>query len=128
MSPAATHEAQEASAAATGQALTPQDGDKTAGNKDKSEDPTPEDLPLRDGDKDRVKKGQGMLEIVAGKSDTVYIDGKPMGSGPVIDAPLKAKTEPYEVKVKLRGEERVRFVSVKEGRLTRVRVAPPWSR
>jgi len=32
------------------------------------------------------------------------------------------------VRVKLRGEERVRFVSVKEGKLIRVRVAPPWSR
>ncbi len=69
-----------------------------------------------------------MLEVVAGKSDTIYIDGKPMGSGPVQSEALKARNDPYEVKVKLRGEERVRFVNVKEGRLTRIRVAPPWSR
>ena len=89
-------------------------------------DAAPEDLPLRDYDK--VKKGQGMLEVVAGKSDTIYIDGKPMGSGPVQGEALKARSDPYEVKVKLRGEERVRFVNVKDGRLTRIRVAPPWSR
>lgn len=92
----------------------------------KDEEAAPEDLPLRDYDK--VKKGQGMLEVVAGKSDTIYIDGKPRGSGPVQSVPLKAKGEPYEVKVKMRGEERVRMVNVKEGRLTRVRVAPPWTR
>ncbi|MFO0611346.1 MAG: response regulator [Polyangiaceae bacterium] len=92
----------------------------------KEEESAPEDLPLRDYDK--VKKGQGMLEVVAGKSDTIYIDGKARGSGPVQSVPLKAKGEPYEVKVKMRGEERVRFVTVKEGRLTRVRVAPPWTR
>jgi len=92
----------------------------------KDDDAAPEDLPLRDYDK--VKKGQGMLEVVAGKSDTIYIDGKPMGSGPVQSVALKAKPEPYEVKVKLRGEERVRFVTLKDGRLTRVRVAPPWAR
>ncbi len=131
MTPATSHDADPAvpsTASPTAPVQAPSDGDKASLGKDKSDDATPEDLPLRDGDKDRVKKGQGMLEIVAGKSDTVYIDGKPMGSGPVIDAPLKAKSEPYEVKVKLRGEERVRFVGVKEGRLTRVRVAPPWSR
>lgn len=92
----------------------------------KEEDTVPEDLPLRDYDK--VKKGQGMLEVVAGKSDTIYIDGKARGSGPVQSVPLKAKDDPYEVKVKMRGEERVRFVTVKDGRLTRIRVAPPWTR
>ncbi len=123
--PPATAEATASPAATGAPAVAPDD--KASTNKDGSE-VAPEDLPLRDSDKDRVKKGQGLLEIVAGKSDTVYIDGKAMGSGPVISAPLKAKSDPYEVKVKLRGEERVRFVNVKEGRLTRVRVAPPWSR
>jgi hypothetical protein len=117
----------DASAAQTPAATPPAGDDKPPTNKDGSE-VAPEDLPLRDADKDRVKKGQGLLEIVAGKSDTVYIDGKAMGSGPLISAPLKAKSDPYEVKVKLRGEERVRFVNVKEGRLTRLRIAPPWSR
>lgn len=85
-----------------------------------------EDLPLRDGDK--VKKNEGMLEVVCGQSDTVYVDGKLVGSGPVARLALKAKDDPYEVRVKLRGEERVRFVVVTKGRLARVRVAPPWAR
>lgn len=86
----------------------------------------PEILPLRDSEK--LKKGQGMLEVVAGKSDTIFIDGKAMGSGPVVSVALKAKDEPYEIKVRLRDEDRVRRVAVKEGKLTRVRVAAPWSR
>ncbi len=84
----------------------------------------PEELPLRDDEK--LKKGQGMLEVVAGKSDTVYIDGKPIGSGPTVSLPLKARK--YEVRVKTRGDERTRFVEVKEGKLVRVRIAPPWQR
>lgn len=86
----------------------------------------PEVLPVRDSEK--LKKGQGMLEVVAGKSDTIFIDGKPMGSGPLVSVALKAKDDPYEIKVRLRDEDRVRRVAVKEGKLTRVRVAPPWSR
>jgi hypothetical protein len=84
----------------------------------------PEELPLRESDK--LKKGQGLLEIVAGKSDTVYIDGKPVGSGPTVSLPLKARK--YEVRVKTRGDERTRFVEVKENKLVRVRIAPPWQR
>lgn len=84
----------------------------------------PEELPLRSDEK--LKKGQGMLEIVAGKSDTVYVDGKPIGSGPTVSLPLKARK--YEVRVKTRGDERTRFVEVKEGKLVRVRIAPPWQR
>ncbi len=84
----------------------------------------PEVLPLRDSDK--LKKSQGLLEIVAGKSDTIYIDGKPVGSGPTVSLPLKARK--YEVRVKTRGDERTRFVEVIEGKLVRVRIAPPWQR
>ncbi len=91
-----------------------------------AEDGAVEDLPLRKGD--QLKKGQGLLEVVAGKSDSIYIDGKAMGSGPTISVPLRAKTEPYELKVKQRGEERVRKVVVREGRMARVRLAPPWQR
>ena len=79
-------------------------------------------------EEDKVPPGQGMLEVVAGPSDTIYIDGTPVGNGPVVKRALAPKKEPYEVRVKLRGEERVRFVVVKEARLTRLRVAPPWSR
>jgi CheY-like chemotaxis protein len=86
----------------------------------------PQDVPLRAEDK--VPPGSGMLEIVAGTSDTVSIDGTSVGNGPVVKRALAPRKEPYEVRVKLRGEDRVRFVVVKEGRLTRLRIAPPWSR
>jgi hypothetical protein len=85
-----------------------------------------QELPLRDEDK--VGRGQGMLEVVAGASDNIYVDGKLVGPGPIRKLPLAPRSSPYEVRVKLRGEERVRFVSIKEGKLIRVRVAPPWSR
>lgn len=88
------------------------------------DDALPEELPIRDTDK--LKKGQGLLEVVAGKSDTIYIDGKPVGSGPTVNLPLKARK--YEVRVKTRGDERTRFVEVKEGKLVRIRIAPPWQR
>ncbi|MBK6520569.1 MAG: response regulator [Polyangiaceae bacterium] len=118
------------------QATTETDGapDPAAGARDlkpdapkpKSEEIPVEELPLRDGD--RVKKGQGLLEIVAGKSDTIYVDGKAVGSGPVITMPLKARTDPYEIKLKTRGEEKTRFVTVKESKMVRLRMAPPWQR
>lgn len=85
-----------------------------------------EDLPLRDGQK--LKKGHGLLEVIAAKSDTVYLDGKPIGSGPILSTPLRARPEPYEVKVKTQGEERTRFVTIADGRLARVRANPPWQR
>jgi CheY-like chemotaxis protein len=86
----------------------------------------PQDLPLKAEDK--VPAGQGMLEIIAGPSDTIFVDGAQVGSGPIIKAPFAPKKDPYEIRVRLRGEERVRFAVVKEGRLTRLRIAPPWSR
>jgi hypothetical protein len=85
-----------------------------------------EELALRAEDK--VGDGEGMLEVVAGSSDSIYVDGKVIGSGPVQKVAVAARAKPYEVRVKLRGEERVRFVAVKEGKLVRVRAAPPWSR
>lgn len=94
--------------------------------KTKVEDAPLEELPLRDGEK--VKKGQGVLEIIAGKSDTIYVDGKPVGSGPVVTLPMKARKEAYEVRLKTRGDERSRYVTVKEGKLVRLRLAPPWQR
>jgi hypothetical protein len=86
----------------------------------------PQDLPLRPDDK--VPAGQGMLEVVAGVSDTIHVDNRLIGNGPIVKLPLGPRAEPYEIRIKLRGEERVRFALVREGRLTRVRVAPPWSR
>jgi hypothetical protein len=69
-----------------------------------------------------------VLEVVAGKSDTIYVDGKALGSGPTLSIPLRARDKPYELKVKQRGEERVVEVVVIEGRMARVRLAPPWQR
>jgi CheY-like chemotaxis protein len=92
----------------------------------KSDPILPQDGPLRADDK--VPPGQGMLEVVAGTSDTIWIDGTHVGNGPIIKRALAPRKEPYEIRVKLRGEDRVRFALVKEGRLTRIRVAPPWSR
>jgi hypothetical protein len=86
----------------------------------------PQEGPLRPDDK--VPPGQGMLEVVAGTSDTIWIDGTVVGNGPIVKRALAPKKEPYEIRVRLRGDERVRFVLVREGRLTRLRVAPPWSR
>lgn len=86
----------------------------------------PIDSPLRDTD--QVPPGQGMLEIVAGTSDTIFIDAQQVGNGPIIKRALAPRREPYEIRVKLRGEERVRFVVIKEARLTKVRISPPWSR
>ena len=86
----------------------------------------PIESPLHDTD--QVPPGQGMLEIVAGTSDTVFIDNQLVGNGPVIKRALAPKKEPYEIRVKLRGEERVRFVLIKDARLTKVRISPPWSR
>jgi CheY-like chemotaxis protein len=79
-------------------------------------------------EEDKVSPGQGMLEVTAGASDAIYVDGTFSGNGPIVKRALAARKEPYEIRVKLRGEERVRFALVKEARLTRLRVAPPWSR
>ncbi len=86
----------------------------------------PQDLALRPEDK--VPAGQGLLEVIAGPSDVIYVDGQLAGNGPIVKAPYAPKRDPYEIRVRLRGEERVRFALVKEGRLTRLRIAPPWSR
>jgi hypothetical protein len=69
-----------------------------------------------------------MLEVVAGTSDTIWIDGTLVGNGPLVKRALAPKKDPYEIRVRLRGEERVRFARVQESRLTRLRIAPPWSR
>jgi hypothetical protein len=69
-----------------------------------------------------------MLEVVAGSGNSIYIDGRLVGKGPVVKLPVSARAEPYQVRVELRGEDQVRFVAVKAGRLARLRVAPPWTR
>lgn len=113
---------------AAGDATEPLDtaDPKADAEKEKQDESPIEELPLRDGD--RVKKGQGLLEVVAGKSDTVYIDGKSIGSGPVVTLPLKVRKDAYEVKLKSRGQEKTRYVTMKEGKMMRLRLAPPWQR
>jgi hypothetical protein len=96
-------------------------------NATQSPEELPEELPLGDKDKARLRRGQGMLEVVAGRSDTILVDGKEAGQGPVVKIALEAGDEPHEVRVKMRGEERVRYVVVKEATRVRLRVAPPWS-
>ncbi|HRI65990.1 MAG TPA: hypothetical protein PK156_17200, partial [Polyangium sp.] len=86
----------------------------------------PQDSPLRSEDK--VPKGQGLLEVIAGPTDSIFVDGQLIGTGPVVKVPLAPKKDPYEIRLRLRGEERVRFALVKEGRMSRIRIAPPWSR
>jgi len=99
----------------------------TKGDGESKVDPIlPQEGPLRADDK--VPPGQGMLEVVAGTSDTIWIDGTLVGNGPIVKRALAPKKDAYEIRVRLRGEDRVRFAVVKDGRLTRLRVAPPWSR
>ncbi|WP_437926675.1 response regulator [Sorangium sp. So ce291] len=85
----------------------------------------PEDLPL--AAEHKVPEGHGVLEVIAGAGDTLFVDGRKVGTGSV-KLPLAPKAGAYEIRAKLRDEERVRFALVKAGRLTRLRVSPPWRR
>ncbi|WP_437334405.1 response regulator [Sorangium sp. So ce394] len=85
----------------------------------------PEDLPL--AAEHKVPEGHGMLEVIAGSGDTLFVDGRKVGTGSA-RLPLAPKDGAYEIRAKLRDEERVRFALVKAGRLTRLRIAPPWRR
>ncbi|MSP26041.1 MAG: response regulator [Myxococcales bacterium] len=71
--------------------------------------------------------GKGVIEIVAGRKDEIFVDGKSLGFGPSKRIAVTADGQRHEVRVKLRGEDRVRYVVAKEGVRIRVRVAPPWS-
>jgi hypothetical protein len=125
--PPAVAEAQIVEAATPAAAPTAQPVAELKGDGANKIDPIlPQEGPLRATD--QVPPGQGMLEIVAGTSDTIWIDGTLVGNGPIVKRALAPRKEPYEIRVKLRGEDRVRFVLVKEARLTRLRIAPPWSR
>jgi CheY-like chemotaxis protein len=113
------------SAAASSVAAAPQNVVSLPG--DSADDPIlPQEAPLRADEK--IPSGQGLLEVVVGPNDEVSIDGRPTVAGPVVKATLAPRDKPYEIKVKMRGEERLKFALVKEGKRTRVRVAPPWNR
>lgn len=91
-------------------------------------EPEAQRLPLTEAEAEKLGKGEGMLEVVVGRNDVVHVGGKEIGRGPVVKVPLLAKKDAYEVRVQMRGEERVRYVTVEAGVRTRLRVAPPWSR
>jgi CheY-like chemotaxis protein len=85
----------------------------------------PEDMPLPAGH--TVPEGQGLLEVIAGASDEVFVDHRLVGTG-TVKVTLAPKPDAFEIRVKLRGEERVRFARVLPGRMTRMRLSPPWRR
>jgi CheY-like chemotaxis protein len=76
----------------------------------------------------KLRKGQGLLEIVAGRGHEISVDGKVVGRGPVRKLPLAAREKSYEIRVTMRGEQRVRYAVVTADKRTRLRVAPPWSK
>ncbi len=88
----------------------------------------PVELPLSKKEAAKLKKGQGLLEVVAGRGHKIFVDGVDVGRGPVVKVPVKATAQPHEIRVKMKGEERVRYVVVKPKTRLRIRVAPPWSR
>ena len=102
------------------------------GDKDHAADlPAPEqaiELPLSKKQRAKLRAGEGLLEIVAGRKDKIYVDGRLLGRGPLRKLRLKADGKTHEIRVKLRGEERVRYVVMKPAVRLRIRVAPPWSR
>jgi hypothetical protein len=124
--PVAAAPAPEPVAAVPSPAPAPAGADVHGEGESKVEPILPQEGPLRADDK--VPPGQGMLEVVAGTSDTIWIDGTLVGNGPIVKRALAPRKDPYEIRVRLRGEDRVRFAVVRESRLTRLRVAPPWSR
>jgi type IV secretory pathway VirB10-like protein len=88
----------------------------------------PQTVVLSAKERKRLAADQGLVEVVAGRKDEILIDGKRLGMGPIQRVALPAGEERHEVRVKLRGEERVRYVTVKPGVKLRLRMAPPWSR
>jgi CheY-like chemotaxis protein/HPt (histidine-containing phosphotransfer) domain-containing protein len=77
---------------------------------------------------DKVPAGHGQLELAGGPHDVFVVDGKEVGKGPLARVALPPKKGAYEVRVKQHDRVRVRYASVREGRVTRLRVAPPWQR
>jgi len=93
-----------------------------------SNDEAPVELALTPREQKRLSATQGLVEIVAGKKDEIFLDGKRVGQGPVQRVALQAGDQKHEVRVKMRGEERVRYVTPKAGVKLRLRIAPPWTR
>lgn len=115
-------------AAPTATAPTPSESNDPEGSVEAEETDQAVELPLTKDEIAKLEDGQGILEVVAGRKNQIRVDGKKVGRGPVAKLPLEARDEPYEVRVTMKGEERVRYVVVKEGLRMRLRVAPPWSR
>lgn len=88
----------------------------------------PVELPLSKKEAAKLHKDEGLLEIVAGRGHVISVDGKEVGKGPVVKVPVKATAQPHEVRVKMKGEERVQYIVIKPHTRLRLRLAPPWSR
>ena len=87
----------------------------------------PVESPLSAKERRKVDAEHGIVEIVAGRKDEIFVDGKRLGTGPTQRLALPAGGERHEIRVKMRGEERVRYVTAKAGVKLRFRIAPPWS-
>lgn len=107
-------------------------GAPPAMNEPEAEPPAPNEqpveLPLSKKEAAKLQKDEGLLEIVAGRGHEISVDGKAVGKGPVVKVPVKATAQPHEVRVKMKGEERVQYVVIKPHTRLRLRIAPPWSR
>jgi len=82
-----------------------------------------EDLPLPPGA--LLAASQGLLEIETQGRDAIFIDGAELGRGPVLRVALSPGV--HEVRLRIRGEDRVRFVLIRTGRRARLAVTAPWS-
>jgi CheY-like chemotaxis protein len=118
----------EPAANAPGADAVPSGGAAPAAEAAASTEEAPAELALTPREQKRLSATQGLVEIVAGKKDEIFVDGKRVGQGPVQRVALHGGDQKHEVRVKMRGEERVRYVTAKAGAKLRLRMAPPWSR
>jgi hypothetical protein len=83
-----------------------------------------DDLPLPPGT--ALSPGQGMLEIETGGREAIFVDGVELGRGPALRIALAPGV--HEVRLRIRGEDRVRFVLIRTGRRARLAMPSPWNR
>jgi DNA-binding response OmpR family regulator len=83
-----------------------------------------EDLPLPVGAV--VTPGQGLLDIETGAREAIFVDGVELGRGPFLRLTLSPGV--HEVRLRAHGEERIRFVSIRPARRTRLPLSSAWAR
>jgi CheY-like chemotaxis protein len=83
-----------------------------------------EDLPLPQGTV--LSPGQGLLDIETGGREAIFVDGVELGRGPALRIALAPGV--HEVRLRVRGEDRVRFVLIRTGRRARLAITSPWNR